>query len=104
MKLWKSTLKKSEWLFHNPKDAQQLKSATLAARCKRIMVEAGIPVHYGAHSIRMAGATKMLEQGIPIDTVMKVGDWDSKTVFMKFYHRAKVMDGIAELMNPKETA
>ena len=57
------------------------------------MKNAGIDIdRFKSHSTRMAVVSKALDLGSSVDDVMRVGRWKSKSVFDKFYNRAKHMD------------
>ena len=73
---------------------QEISAATIRSRSQFHMVKAGVPSYYKAHSIRMAAASRMLDMGIPIEDVMKIGDWTSLHVFLVFYHRSRVQTNV----------
>ena len=50
--------------------------------------DAGIDHHFTCHSLRMATASKLIKLGVPVEEVMVLGRWRSKSVFRKFYNRA----------------
>lgn len=39
------------------------------------------PTHYNTHSLRRSGATHLFVQGIPLETIKVLGDWESDCVF-----------------------
>ena len=47
----------------------------------------------------MAAASKYVSCGIPINIVMKLGDWASLAVFNTFYNRAKVRSNIVTTLD-----
>lgn len=75
-------------------NGKEIAAATIRSRSHFHMKQAGIPERFKAHSIRMASASKMLDKGVPIEEVMKVGDWTSIHVFLVFYHRSRVQTNI----------
>ena len=52
------------------------------------MTRAGI-TGYSGGSVRMAAASAAVDNGVPIDEVLRTGRWSSWLVFNKFYNRAK---------------
>ena len=47
----------------------------------------------------MAVACHLLDMGLTIEVVMKIGDWSSLEVFLKFYHRARVSNDVVLALN-----
>ena len=56
---------------------------------KEVMTRAGI-TGYSGGSVRMAAASAAVDNGVPIDEVLRTGRWSSWLVFNKFYNRAKL--------------
>lgn len=78
---------------HAPISSQRVAKVTLDA-----MRSAGIDVKkFKAASTRSAAATKALDAGCEVDTVMKLGRWSSRSVFDKFYNRSLRVPDIIEL-------
>ena len=71
-------------------NGKEITAATIRSRSQFHMKQAGVPERFRAHSIRMAAASKMLDRGLSIEEVMKIGDWTSIHVFLVFYHRSRV--------------
>ena len=65
----------------------------------KLLHRAGVPERYKCHSIKMAVATKLIEQGVPVADVMALGRWLSINVFNRFYNRAKMRANIMELLS-----
>eukprot|EP01126_Amoeba_proteus_P055761 TRINITY_DN6943_c1_g5_i1.p1 TRINITY_DN6943_c1_g5~~TRINITY_DN6943_c1_g5_i1.p1 ORF type:complete len:422 (-),score=41.59 TRINITY_DN6943_c1_g5_i1:147-1412(-) len=65
-----------------------IQSSTIANIRSRIMQEANIPEKFTSHSIRMAAASALIDQGMDIEEVMAIGGWSSKRVFLVFYNRS----------------
>jgi site-specific recombinase XerD len=77
-------------LFISLTKQDEIKSETMAKICFRTMDEVGLDTKiYKSHSIRMASANAFLDNGMPVEKVMKLGDWTSTKVFEKFYLRPK---------------
>jgi integrase len=93
LEIFKSTLDKDPEgpLLRALKGDQPISSATISKIALKAMTAAGIDVAvYKAHSLRMAAASALLDAGMKIEEVMKLGSWKSPQVFLKFYHRARV--------------
>ncbi len=43
---------------------------------------------FSAHSTRGAAASKAVNTGVPIDSILKAGQWANVATFNKFYHRS----------------
>ena len=56
---------------------------------KEVMTRAGI-TGYSGGSVRMAAASAAVDNGVPIDEVLRTGRWSSWLVFNQFYNRAKL--------------
>ena len=63
-----------------------------------VLRDAGIPGHFRAHSFRMAGASLMINQGVPVQDVLRIGGWTSMEVFQRFYNRSRIAADTAERM------
>ena len=70
--------------MHTPVGAQ-----TCSRWMKEVMTRAGI-TGYSGGSVRMAAASAAVDNGVPIDEVLRTGRWSSWLVFNKFYNRAKL--------------
>jgi integrase len=75
-----------------------LKSQTVGNRCKTIMAAAKVPLLYKPHSIRHASASAMIDKGISVNQVMRLGRWKSVQVFMTFYNRSKLVINGAQVL------
>ena len=74
-------------------------SDTISNVTKEVLVDAGVPDDYKAHSFRMAVASHLVDCGILIDIVMKIGGWKSKEVFTNFYLRIRNHQQIVDALN-----
>ena len=74
-------------------------SDTISNVTKEVLVDAGIPDDYKAHSFRMAVASHLVDCGILIEVVMKIGGWKSKEVFTNFYLRIRNHQQIVDALN-----
>ena len=74
-------------------------SDTISNVTKEVLVDAGVPDDYKAHSFRMAVASHLVDCGILIDIVMKIGGWKSKKVFTNFYLRIRNQQQIVDALN-----
>jgi hypothetical protein len=78
---------------HEPLTSQRIAKVTLD-----IMASAGIDTKkFKAASTRSAAATKALDSGVDVDSVMKLGRWSSRTVFDTFYNRSLRVPDIIQL-------
>lgn len=85
-------------------NGKEIKAATIRSRSQKHMISAGVPEKFKAHSIRMASASRMLDKGMRIEDVMKIGDWTSLHVFMVFYNRGRVQTKVPQkLVEVEET-
>lgn len=66
-----------------------LASKTIAKHVQRILLLAGVPPAFKAHSIRSAAVSKALELGIDLTDVLVHGRWRSERVFRTFYDRSR---------------
>jgi integrase len=77
---------------------QPLGKDAIANASREVMQRAGIPEEFRSHSLRMAGATRMLDAGIPLQQVMRIGGWTSGEVFQRFYDRSRIPRNVAQRM------
>ena len=74
---------------------QGISSATIGKIVFEAMGQVGIDTKvFKSHSLRMASASALLDAGMSIEQVMKLGSWKSSQVFLKFYHRARVTGSV----------
>ena len=65
--------------------------STIARWIKCFLKEAGIGCNtFKAHSTRSAAASHAWKSGIPIEHVLRMGDWSSVSTFRRFYQRPTV--------------
>ena len=68
---------------HNP-----VSKPTIARWIKELLGDAGINIQtYQAHSTRAAGTSKAKELGLPLEDIVKQGNWSNKSTFEKFYFK-----------------
>ena len=60
---------------------------SLAGRMRAVMGICGVPKHFKGGSIRMAAATKALDDGCDPRIVMQIGRWRSWYILDAFYNR-----------------
>jgi len=90
----------AETFFWNQRTAGRVSNDWLRSCAKRIMAAAGIDTaNFPVHSLRGAGASKALEQGVPEHTVRQAFRWapTSKTLD-KYYNRARPRDSLAAVV------
>ena len=64
-------------------------SSSIARELKTILEEAGIDTSiFGAHSTRGASASAAAKAGITIGNFLKAANWNSESVFQRFYHKS----------------
>ena len=62
--------------------------STVARWIKATLERAGIDIAiFTAHSVRGAASSGALARGIPIEDILRAGDWSSNQTFARFYHR-----------------
>ena len=60
---------------------------TLRRWMKDILRKAGVPLGYGAHSVRTASVSAAFSRGLEVETILKTGGWSSEKTFQKHYNR-----------------
>lgn len=78
----------SDSLFIETKSFMPTSKDTLARWLSLVLSLSGIDTSYKAHSIRSSAASNMIDKGTPIDHVIALGNWTSRSVFNKFYNRS----------------
>ena len=67
---------------------QAVTKPTVATWLVDMIRKAGVDVStYSSHSTRGASTSKAASLGVPIDVIVKQGNWSDRTVFEKFYHK-----------------
>ena len=76
-------------LFLSSKEPHQaVCKPTIAKWMVDMIRRAGVDVStYKSHSTRGASTSKAASLGLPIDIIVKQGNWSDKSVFEKFYHK-----------------
>ena len=65
-------------------------SGTLGCWIKDNLKAAGVDTgQFTAHSTRSASISCALSKGVPINDILKVANWSSRSTFEKFYHRTQ---------------
>ena len=67
---------------------QAVSKSTIATWMVDMIRKAGVDVStYKSHSTRGASTSKAASLGLPIDIIVKQGNWSNNTVFEKFYYK-----------------
>jgi len=61
--------------------------STVGHWIKWVLKRAGVDPSFTAHSTRSAAASCALSRGVPVDDILRQGNWSSESVFQRFYHR-----------------
>jgi hypothetical protein len=70
------------------KPHKPVSSSTIGRWIKDQLKEAGIDTTvYSAHSVRGAAASKAVNNGVPIQSILNQGHWTSESTFARFYKR-----------------
>ncbi|KZS05432.1 Uncharacterized protein APZ42_031378 [Daphnia magna] len=68
---------------------------TVSRWIKSVLGRAGVDTaNFGAHSTRSAAASEAVNAGVPIDSVVRTGNWANKAKFNRFYNRASTESNI----------
>jgi hypothetical protein len=79
--------------LRNAKDPRKpVGSVVIAKLIKGAMREAGVPDEFGAHAIRSAALSTVLEAGATLEEAMQYGRWTSVDVVRRHYDRASQFD------------
>jgi hypothetical protein len=74
-------------------------TSTVARWIKEVLTNSGIDVNlFSAHSTRGAAASKAFASEIPVERILKAGNWATESVFSRQYQRPVVEpepDGLA---------
>ncbi|KAI9550901.1 hypothetical protein GHT06_004520 [Daphnia sinensis] len=79
----------SESLFiGSNKPHKPVTSSTIGRWIKEQLKEAGIDTSiFSAHSARGAAASKAMDRGVPIQSILNLGHWSRESTFARFYKR-----------------
>ena len=78
----------SSLLFISPvRPHKQVSANTISRWIKKILSQAGVGTEFAAHSTRGAASSKAVASGIPIDSILKRGNWSHESTFTRFYRR-----------------
>ena len=84
------------FLSMTPQSNLRLHLPVGADTCSRwlrlVMDRIGVDPRFKGGSVRMAAASKAVDEGTPIDVVLNTGRWSSWRTFNLFYNRARVRD------------
>ena len=84
-----SKLSYPDQLFLSSRELHQAVTKPTVAKWMVDMIrKAGVDVStYTSHSTRGASTSKAASLGVPIDTIVKQGNWSNKSIFEKFYYK-----------------
>jgi integrase len=74
-----------------------LKITHISTWLKRMAIITGIQGNFSSHSLRIGGATKMIERGVPLEVIKTVGSWKSEAVFLYLRQVATLKHNISDL-------
>jgi integrase len=93
LELFKNNISEEEVnpvLIRDLKGRKPIQKVTISNLVLGVLKKSGIDTSvYKSHSLRMSAASAMIDNGLSVEHVMKIGEWSSTGVFLKFYHRAK---------------
>ena len=84
----RQSLNSSQVFVSFGKPYKVISSATLARWLKAVLSLAGIDTSiFKGHSFRGTSTSKAVSLGVPLDVILKSGDWKNAGTFAKFYRR-----------------
>jgi hypothetical protein len=84
-----NVMRKTTPLFRRVSDGKAYTVPELGKLVKALMQSVGCnPAHFGAHSLRIGGATAALAAGVPPEVIRALGRWDSE-VYEIYMHLTK---------------
>ena len=96
-KPWKQDQQKGQLLLSFVKPHKEVLKSTISGWIKEILKQSGINVeHFKAHATRSASSSKAQMSGLPVEQILKIGNWSSKSTWQKFYNKNIEKDKIFE--------
>ncbi len=69
-------------LMRDLKAKKPKQKATISNLVLRVLKKSGIEINiYKSHSLRMSAASAMIDNGLSVEHVMKIGEWNSTGCF-----------------------
>ena len=80
--------RKKQLFIGQIKPHKEVEKATIAGWLKMLLKCAGIDTTiFKAHSYRAASSSKAKALGVPIEDILKTGNWTNSSTWQKFYHK-----------------
>ena len=74
-------------------------ASTVARWLKLVLNDAGVDTSvYSAHSTRGASASNAANSGVPTETILAAGNWNSESTFTRFYRRTEKGASVASAL------
>ena len=85
-KAWRQDQQKGQLLLSFVKPHNEVVKSTISGWIKEVLKQSEINVeHFKAHSTRSASSSKVQMSGLPVEQILKRGNWSSKSTWQKFY-------------------
>ena len=85
-KPWRQDQQNGRLLLSFVKSHNEVVKCTISGWIKEVLKQSGINVeHFKAHSTRSASSSKVQMSGLPVEQILKRGNWSSKSTWQKFY-------------------
>ena len=70
------------------KPHNEVVKSTILGWIKEVLKQSGIAVeHFKAHSTRPTSSSKAQMSGLPVDQILKRGNWSTKSTWQTFYNK-----------------
>ena len=87
-KAWRQDQQKGQLLLSFVKPHNEVVKSTISGWIKEVLKQSEINVeHFKAHSTRSASSSKVQMSGLPVEQILKRGNWSSKSTWQKFYNK-----------------
>ena len=85
-KPWRKDQQKGQLLLSFVKPHNEVKKSTISGWLKEVLKQSRINVeHFKAHLARSASSSKAQMSELPVEQILKRGNWSSKSTWQKFY-------------------
>ena len=87
-KPWRQDQQKGQLLLSFVKPHNEVVKSTISEWIKEVIKQSGINVeHFKAHSTKSASSYKVQISGLPVEQILKRGNWLSKSTWQKYYNK-----------------
>ena len=85
---WRQGQQKGQLMLSFVKPHNEVVKSTILGWIREVLKQSGINVaHFKVHSLRSASSSKVQMSGLPVEQILKSGNWSTKSTRQKLYNK-----------------